>query len=175
MNGLLQWKSEITSRVMQSGAWQHWRQLPPRDRLALMVLAAFFALVLFYAFIWLPIDRKLDSANVRYLQEREFLSYLREHAPTVSRSTRSARPELSPEQLQGVITSTAQKHGLVLQRLDSEGSGRLLIALAQTPFESLLRWLAELEGKGVALREVSLERSGVGKVDARLTMAIEGA
>lgn len=175
MNALLQWKSEIASRVTQSGAWQHWRQLPPRDRLALMVLGVFFALVLFYAFIWLPIDRKLDSASTRYLQEREFLAYLQKHAPTVGRSAQNARPELSPEQLQGVITSTAQKHGLVLERLDSEGSGRLLIALAQAPFESLLRWLAELEGKGVALREVSLERSGVGKVDARLTMAIEGA
>lgn len=175
MKALLRWRGELSGRVTQSGAWQHWRQLPPRDRMALLVLCAFFSLVLFYAFVWLPIERKLDSASARYLQEREFLAHMHEQAPALSQASKGSRPELSPEQLQGVITSTAQQHGLVLERLDSEGSGRLLIALAHAPFESLLRWLAELEEKGVALREVSLERSGVGKVDARLTMSIEGA
>lgn len=168
-------KGELAGHVTRSGAWQRWQQLPPRDRLALMVLGGFFALLLFYAFIWLPIDRKLDSASLRYRQEREFLAHLQEQAPLLHSSSKGERPNLSPEQLQGVITSTAQQHGLVLERLDSEGSGRVLTSLAQAPFETLLRWLAELEEKGVALMEISLEKTGVGKVDARMTMAVEGA
>lgn len=139
----------------------------------LLGLAGGAALLLFYAFVWLPLERKLDASNARYQQEREFLSYLQEQAPTLRRAAPHARSSLSPERLQGVVTSTAQQHGLVLERLDSEGSGRLLIALAQAPFDKIVRWLQELEEQGVTLFEVSLERSGVGTVDARLAVGID--
>ena len=168
-------KDELAGHMIRSGIWQRWQQLPSRDRLALKVLGGFFALLLFYAFIWLPIDRKLDSAGARYRQERDLLSHLQEQAPMLRSSIKGDRPRLSSEQLQGVVTSTAQKHGLVLERLDSEGGGRLLISLAQAPFEKLLHWLTELEEKGVALTEASLEKTGTGVVDARLTLTVEGA
>ena len=38
------------------------------------------------------------------------------------------------------------------------------------PFATLLPWMAELEQQGVQLAEVSLDRAGTGKVDARLTL-----
>lgn len=173
MSRLIQLKGELANRVTRSRAWQHWQQLPARDRSMLLGLAGGAALLLFYAFVWLPLERKLDASNARYQQEREFLSYLQEQAPTLRRAAPHARSSLSPERLQGVVTSTAQQHGLVLERLDSEGSGRLLIALAQAPFDNIVRWLQELEEQGVTLFEVSLERSGVGKVDARLAVGID--
>ncbi|KQO44687.1 MAG: type II secretion system protein M [Pseudomonas sp.] len=174
MSSLNQLKSELANRVTQSRGWQRWQQLPPRDRSILLWLAGGVALLLFYAFVWLPLERKVDASNARYQQEREFLSYLQEQAPTLRRVGPHARLSLSPERLQGLVTSTAQQHGLVLERLDSEGGGRLLISLAQAPFDKIVRWLQELEEKGVTLFEVSLERSGVGKVDARLAVGVDG-
>lgn len=172
MSRLQQLRGALAGYVASSSAWQRWQQLPARDRLALTVLGAFFALLLFYAFIWLPLDRRLDAASSRYRQEREFLAYLQAQAPALHRSTKDEHPSLSPEQLQGEITSTAQQRGLVLERLDSEGNDRLLISLAHAPFENMIQWLKELEKKGVALLEVNLERSGVGRVDARLTVGV---
>lgn len=170
---LQQLKGELAAYVIGSGAWQRWQQLPPRDRLALTLLGVFFTLLLFYSFIWLPLDRKLDSASARYRQEREFLDYLQEQAPILRNAAKDERASLAPEQLQGLITSSAQKRGLVLERLDSEGNGRLLVSLAQAPFESMIVWLGEIEKKGVKLLEISLERSGVGQVDARLTFGVD--
>jgi general secretion pathway protein M len=164
MSSLKQLKIELANRVTQSRGWQRWQQLPSRDRSTLLWLAGGVALLLFYAFVWLPLERKVDASNARYQQEREFLSYLHEQAPTLRRATPHARSSLSPERLQG----------LVLERLDSEGGGRLLISLAQAPFDKIVRWLQELEEKGVTLFEVSLERSGVGKVDARLAVGVDG-
>lgn len=173
MSSLIQLKSELANRVARSRPWQRWQQLPPRDRSMLLGLAAGAALLLFYAFAWLPLERKLEAANARYHQEREFLSYLQEQAPILRRTGLQARPDLSPELLQGMITSTAQQHGLMLERLDSEGGGRLLIALAQAPYDKVTRWLQELEDKGVILFEVSLERSAIGKVDVRLAAGVD--
>lgn len=169
---LQQLKAEFIERATQSAGWRHWQQLPPRDRLALTVLGMFFVLVLFYAFVWLPLDRKLNAASARYHQEREFLAYLQEQAPLLRSSAKKERSSLSAEQLQGVITSTAQQHGLLLERLDSDGNGRLQISMAQAPFEKVVRWVLELEDKGVSLLEVGLEEAGVGKVDARLAVGI---
>lgn len=163
------------TRITQSPAWRRWQQLPARDRLALIGLGAFLLVVLVYAFVWLPIDGKLKAANARYVQEREFYAYMQEQAPALRQSMKAVPASLGPEQLQGLVTGSAQKHGLVLERLDNEGNGRLLIALSKTPFDTLLRWLAELDGKGVGLAEASLERTEVGKVDARLTMVVKGA
>lgn len=162
------------AQITQSPAWRRWQQLPARDRVALLGLGAFLLVILAYAFVWLPIGSKLKAANARYIQEREFYAYLQEQAPAVRQSTQAQPANLGAEQLQGLVTSSAQKHGLVLERLDNEGNGRLLIALSKTPFDALLRWLAELDGKGVGLAEASLERTEIGKVDARLTMAVKG-
>lgn len=165
-------KRELGAYLIRSGAWQRWQQLPPRDRLALTVLGVFFALLVVYAFIWLPLDRKLESATARYRQESELLAYLQAQAPMLRTLAKRERSSLGPEQLQGLITSSAQKRGLVLERLDSEGSGRLLVSLAQVPFERLIVWLRDIEKKGVTLLEIGLERNGAGRVDARLTVGV---
>ncbi|MNO03102.1 General secretion pathway, M protein [compost metagenome] len=69
-----------------------------------------------------------------------------------------------------MVTSTAQRHGLVLERFDSEGSNGVMISLTQAPFEPLLRWMSVLQDQGGVLTEVSLDRVAPGKVDVRLTV-----
>ncbi|UUY07336.1 type II secretion system protein M [Pseudomonas sp. J452] len=174
MSKLEHWKSQLNERVTQSPIRHRWLLLPARDRLALLVLGAFLAAALLYALVWLPIAGKLARADIYYQQQRQLYAYLLENSEQARQSLKTAKSQLAPEQLQGLVTSTAQQHGLVLERFDSEGSGGLLITLTQAPFEPMLRWVTELEAKGVALTEVSLEKVATGKVDARLTLALVG-
>lgn len=172
MNRLSHLRAQFAAELERSALWARWQVMPRRDRQLLKVLAVAVGLLLFYAFIWLPLDRKLESARDRFEQERELHAYLREQAPNISGGARSERTILSSEQLQGVVTSTAQQHALVLERLDSDGSERLLISLSKAPFEKIVQWIQELEKKGAVLHEVSLERRDIGKVDVRLAVGV---
>lgn len=170
MSALANWKNLLGMRFTQSAIGQGWLQLPTRDRLALLLLGVFFALALFYALIWQPITGKLEHARAQHQQARELYAYLLKNAAQASQLSKTAKVQLAPEQLQGLVTASAQQHGLLLERYDSEGSNGLLIALTQASFEPMLRWIAELEEKGVNLTEVSLDKVGTGKVDAKLTL-----
>ena len=167
---VLQIRDELVNRLTQSATGQRWQQLPSRDRAALLILGFILMLLLIYAFVWLPINRKLDSAKSHYEQEYDFFNYILERAPNVVSSTRLISKALNSDQIQGVITNTAQQHGLALQRLENEGSGRLLVTIVQAPFDKVVYWLQALEGDGIIIFEIGLERTGEGKVDARINL-----
>ena len=48
-------RSQLQQRVQLSPLGQRWQQLPSRDRLALLGLGAFMAVVLIYLALWLPL------------------------------------------------------------------------------------------------------------------------
>lgn len=168
MKILTVWKEQVLAQLQQSPLIQRWQHLPSRERVALTVLAGFLALVLLYVMIWQPAFKRLDQARDYYQSQQVLHVYIQENASKVSRSG-STESVLESEQLQGLVTSTAQQRGLSLERLDNDGSA-LLISMSKVPFETLLLWLSELQGKGVRLSDVNLDRADTGKVDARVTL-----
>lgn len=170
MNGLAGLSTRLRGSLERSPLWQHIQHLPVRDRMALAGLAAFVVLVLGYLLIWQPVDRALIRAQEHYRQQRELYAYLQENTERARQVAGTARASLAPEKLQGMVTSTAQRHGLVLERFDSEGSNGVMVSLTQAPFEPLLRWMSGLQVQGGELTEISLDRVAPGKVDVRLTV-----
>jgi general secretion pathway protein M len=169
MSGLTRWKENALAQLRQSPLAQRWQHLPSRERVALTALAAFLLLVLLYMSIWQPIVQRMERARSYYDSQRVLYTYLQENAPK-ARSVAGAKAVLAPEQLQGLVTTSAQQRGLNLERLDNDGSSGLLISLAKAPFEPLLLWLSELQSQGVRLSEVNFDRSDTGKVDAKVTL-----
>ena len=151
MQALVQLRQQFSERATSSPLWQRWQQMAPRERMALGLLGAFLIGVVLYLSIWQPAARELKDARNYYQQQRE----------------------LNAEQLQGLVTRTAQQHGLVVERFDSDSEG-LLVSLAEAPFAAMLRWFGELQAQGVRLAEVSLDRASTGKVNARLTLKAGG-
>ncbi|OLU17138.1 hypothetical protein BVH01_11340 [Pseudomonas sp. PA1(2017)] len=168
MKGLALWKEQALAQLRQSPLAQRWLHLPRRERLALTVLAGFLAVVLLYVMVWQPVIKRLDRAREYYQSQQVLYTYIQENASRVQERG-SAKVTLEPEQLQGLVTATAQQRGLPLERLDNDGSG-LLISMAKVPFEPLLLWLSELQSKGVRLSDVNLDRADTGRVDARVTL-----
>lgn len=168
MKALNLWKEQSLAQLRQSPLVQRWQHLPSRERLALSVLAGFLALVLLFVMVWQPVIKRLDRAREYYQSQQVLYSYIQENAPKV-RGAGATKVTLEPEQLQGVVTTTAQQRGLPLERLDNDGGG-LLISMAKVPFEPLLLWLSDLQSKGVRLSDVNLDRADTGKVDARVTL-----
>jgi len=169
MQLLMNFQQQLTARAADSPLWLRWQRLAPRERLSLGLLAVFLLIALLYMTLWLPATRELKQARAYYQQQRELNAYLVENSPQARQLAGKPLVNLAPEQLQGLVTQSAQQHGLVVERFDSDAEG-LLVSLAEAPFASLLRWMSDLQSQGVGLAEVSLDRAGDGKVDARLTL-----
>ncbi len=169
MNALSVWKEQALAQWRQSSLGQRWQHLPSRERAALLALAGFLALVLLYMFVWQPTVQRLERARSYYESQQVLYTYIQENAPR-ARGLAQTKTVLAPEQLQGLVTTSAQQRGLNLERLDNDGSSGLLISLAKAPFEPLLLWLSELQSQGVRLSEVNFDKAETGKVDAKVTL-----
>lgn len=170
MSKLDQWQASLVAQMQQSPLWSRWQQLPSRDRLALAILAAFLLALSVYVLVWSPVQGHLIDARSRYEQALELHAHLQTQAPIVRAQNKQAVAPLSADQLQGEVTASAQTHSLLLERMDSEGTGRLTVALAKAPFDKLVSWITAMSSKGIVLSEAHLERAEGGAVDARLTL-----
>lgn len=173
MQALVQLRQQLSARATSSPLWQRWHQMAPRERMALGLLGAFLIGVVLYLSIWQPAARELKDARNYYQQQRELNAYLQSNAEAARQVSAKPQVSLEAEQLQGLVTRTAQQHGLVVERFDSDSEG-LLVSLAEAPFAAMLRWFGELQAQGVRLAEVSLDRASTGKVNARLTLKAGG-
>lgn len=173
MQVLTQFKQQLLNRASASPLWSRWQQQTLRERQALTLLAVFVLLALLYVMLWQPVSREVKDARSYYQQQRELNTYLLQNADQVRQQAVKPAIDLAPEQLQGLVTQSAQQHGLVVERIDSDAEG-LLVSLSRASFEALLRCLIDLENQGVTLGEVSLNRAGDGLVDARLTLGTAG-
>lgn len=161
----------LQQQMADSPLRHRWQQLLPRERLALSVLFLFLVLMVLYQLLWQPAWRELREASSYYQQQHELHAYLLQHAGRARKLEAQPNVSLPGEQLQGLVTSTAQRHGLRIERLDRDVAA-LQVALAQAAFESLVGWLDELQAMGIELLEVSLRRTSSGQVEARLSLAI---
>lgn len=160
----------LRAQLAQSPLWLRWQALQPRERLALGVLAAFLAAALIYLLLWQPTQQRVADARAYFQQERELYAYLQQNTELARQMSRSNPVILAPEELQGLVTATAQQHGLVIESLDSGGDGSVQVTLPGVSHALLLRWFDELQAAGAVLAEVSLGRAGEGLVDARASL-----
>lgn len=164
-------RSQLQQRLQLSPLGQRWQQLPPRDRLALLGLGAFMAVVLIYLALWLPLQRDLQQSRAWYSQQRELHAYVLAHADQARQL--AGQQQIDAEALHGLVTRSAQERGLSIERVDSDATG-VQVNLAPAPFANLLAWLQQLQSEGVRFADVSLERGDNGRVLARLSLAVSG-
>ncbi len=162
-------RSQLQQRLQLSPLGQRWQQLPPRDRLALLGLGAFMAVVLIYLALWLPLQRDLQQSRAWYSQQRELHAYVLAHADQARQL--AGQQQIDAEALHGLVTRSAQERGLSIERVDSDATG-VQVNLAPAPFANLLAWLQQLQAEGVRFADVSLERGDNGNVLARLSLAV---
>jgi general secretion pathway protein M len=81
---------------------------------------------------------------------------------------------LAPEQLQGLVTQSAQQSGLTIESFDIGNDGSVQVTLPGASYATLLRWFDELQAAGASLAEVSITQVGDGLVDARVSFRADG-
>lgn len=165
---------QFSVRLTESPWWQRWQRLEPRERRSLTLLAAFLLVTLCYLLLWQPAQQRVGEARAWFQQERELYAYLQQNTELARQMSRSNVVTLAPEQLQGLVTQSAQQHGLLIESFDMGGEGNLQVSLPGASYAVLLRWFDELQAAGASAAEVSLSRIGEGLVDARVTFRANG-
>ena len=167
-------KQQMQVRLAESPTWLRWQRLQPRERLSLTLLGSFLLAVLFYLLLWQPAQQRVHDARDYFQQERELHAYLEQNTELARQMSRSNPVSLAPEQLQGMVTQSAQQSGLVIESFDIGNDGSLQVTLPGASYASLLRWFDELQAAGAGLVEVSISQVGDGLVDARASFRAGG-
>jgi general secretion pathway protein M len=167
-------KQQLQVRLTESPLWLRWQRLQPRERLSLTLLGAFLLVVLLYVLLWQPAQQRARDAQASFQRERELYAYLEQNTELARQMSRSNPVSLAPEQLQGLVTQTAQQSGMVIESFDFGNDGSLQLTLPGASYAALLRWFDELQAAGASLAEVSITQVGEGLVDARVSFRAGG-
>jgi general secretion pathway protein M len=151
---------------------QYLQRLEPRER-RLVVFGAIAAVLLLIIAIVLPLQRSVSAVQQRVERKRDDLQWLRSMAPQLAGLQGSASPVLR-ESLVVVVDRTAREAGLAKSLVGSQpsGDGGLNVRLDQTPFDTLIGWLAQLrEHYGVRVDSATIDAAkGPGNVTATLVL-----
>ncbi|WP_217475533.1 type II secretion system protein M [Stutzerimonas stutzeri] len=167
-------RQQMQVRLTESPLWLRWQRLQPRERLSLTLLGAFLLVVLLYLLLWQPAQQRARDARAAFQQERQLYGYLEQNTELARQMSRNQSVSLAPEQLQGLVTQSAQQRGLVIESFDIGNDGSLQVALPGASYATLLSWFDELQAAGASLAEVSISRVGEGLVDARVSFRAGG-
>jgi general secretion pathway protein M len=151
---------------------QYLQRLEPRER-RMVVFGAVAAVLLLIIAVVLPLQRSVSAVQQRVERKRDDLQWLRSMAPQLAGLQGSAPPALR-ESLVVVVDRTAREAGLAKSLVGSQpsGDGGLNVRLDQTPFDTLIGWLAQLrEHYGVRVDSATIDAAkGPGNVTATLVL-----
>lgn len=149
-----------------------WASLAERERRMLGAGASVLALVIAYVGIYEPVAGARHQRAVA-LQASRALAARIEQLAAAPRS--AAAPAGQGQSLLAIVDQSLKGSaiGKPPSRLQPEGETTVRLWLEDVPFESLVRWLNELQERyGVRVDNAEVEReSGPGLVSARLTLA----
>jgi general secretion pathway protein M len=159
---------------------QYWDNLQPRERIILLFGAGCVLLLLLYAFVWEPLSKERTRLEQSVAEQRALLAWIGDASQEVERlrGGRIAKEGRTGESLMALVDRTAKSGGLGthLKRLQPDGSDKVRLWLEASPFDSLVRWLKQLEEKyGVYSEGVVIDSTdNQGLVNARLVLESRG-
>ncbi|HBO2173351.1 TPA: type II secretion system protein GspM [Pseudomonas aeruginosa] len=143
-----------------------WLRLPLRERRALLGLLLFLGLVLAWILLWQPQRQALLDAERHYQEELRLRADLQRLPGALD-----SDPRIDAAALPGLLARSSAHARLNVERMDSEGSGRMNLSL-EGQLADLLGWFERLGRSGVDISDLSLEVSPDALARARLTVDV---
>lgn len=141
--------------------------LSRREKILVGIVLPMVVLLVGYKFVWAPlatarVQLRVNIAAYRLVQDTAALAL---HGGVVAPTPVNDTP------LPTRITRSTQDTGLVVRRIEPEGSGTR-VTLDETPFSTVMLWIANLEDEhDVSLRAIEMDRRPTpGMVSARLLL-----
>lgn len=132
-------------------------RLEPRERWILSGGVVLAALIVFWAFAWLPLRRASAELYQSVADKQALLTDLRRAEALRRGAASSARPALT-ESLVVLVDQTARAQGLAssFTRTRPDGATGISVSFQNAAFDDILAWLAQLHSAyGVSVESAS--------------------
>lgn len=147
-----------------------------RERWLLAIMLAIAIPLLAFLLVYRPLVNSIEEAQQRHV------AAVRNHGLVLARiaqldsaqrpSATAAPAGNAPLSLQ--ITEAAAQAGVSLSANEPRGDASTLITLAPAAPTAALRWLRQLEGRGIIVRELAITPQAGGQVVATATLSRSG-
>ncbi|MCE9732560.1 type II secretion system protein GspM [Pectobacterium sp. IFB5596] len=139
---------------------QRWQAMSPRERQLMVVCAGMLLLCLVYYAIVQPWQLREELWERTISREQQTVNWMQKQASSIPQENQAQGENSQREtSLPILISQSTQRYGLSVVRLQPQGN-QASVTLAQSDFNSLLRWLSELERQN-GVRVVSLDVNAV--------------
>lgn len=154
---------------------QRFEALETRERQFLAGGAIVLAVIVFFLAVIQPLVQYRERAAEDVAAERALVAWMRGAAEVLRERGPAASANVDTSgSLLALADSSARAAGLAnaLNRIQQEGDESVRVRLESANFDSLIRWLGELQARyGVSASEMTVDRAGApGLVDASITL-----
>lgn len=161
----------MTPRETLDQLQARYRSLESRERSAINVLGVFFAGLLVYLLVWMPIYDYRDTSLSLHDRELELLQYMRATEAQARASSREGGGSSSGQSMLTEVSRTAQSLGLTPTRLQPEGDDAVSLWFDTVLFNDLVAFLEQVVTRqGMVVRQISIDREESGLVRARVVL-----
>lgn len=166
----MNWRAQWDETRVRYRNW--WQGREPRERVLLFWGGWLGTVLVLYLFVWTPLSLSVQSLQRSVPRDASRLALMRREASEV-RNLRRLAPKPVGGNLMTVLEHTATADGLrqSIVRMEPNGRRRARVVLDHADFSEMVKWLADLQLRGIRVRRAQAERgTGVGQVSATLTV-----
>lgn len=146
--------------------------LEKREQTALIGLAAFLSLVVFYMGVWTPANSFVADSEREFARRLDLLQYIRSTESEALASRSSPGRKTSGGNLLTSVTRVAQSTGVSPSRMQPEGGDAVSVWFDSVSFNRLMLLLERLEtSQGIVVRQISVDgKDEPGLISARVVL-----
>lgn len=158
---------------------QRFQELEPRERRFLVGGAIALAVIVFFLAVIQPLMQYRERLADEVASQRALVAWMQGAADVLGERRPAAANVDTSGSLLALTDSSARAAGLAtaMRRIQQEGDAAVRVRLESASFDTLIRWLGELQNRyGVSVSEMTVDRAeGAGRVDASITLERETA
>ena len=151
---------------------QRIQELERKEKLAILALSVFLALLTFFLVIWIPIYEYKEKQRDSYEKSLDLLLYLQSTEEEARGVKVEGSKRMSGQTLLTKVTRTAKTAGIQPSRLQPEGNDSVSIWFDSVSYRELMLFLERLESReAIYMIQLSIDKGNQsGKISSRVTV-----
>lgn len=129
---------------------QWFLQLSERERALVAAASAITFVVLFYYLLWAPLHNAVNNQSTALESDRKLLMWIQEQSSRAKLLENSGQVNVFSGSLTQLVNQTTRDANILVSRLQPQDE-ELQVWIDEVPFNALMRWLADLEQRGVVI------------------------